>query len=292
MQYPNISKFLLIVLILFSACSSDEIVNNNNSGVIIDTSTFTYPFTNGSIWNYQRIYSIENIRPDSIIHYFNELLTFGNGYISILYDTSINNISVKCFFEKYTEYFQNDSNTWYSRNYFGNYDTALICYAYRFTGGGSGMPFGLNQGLQFKKNNLTFRSIKDIFRYFDYGIINRPFIDTLIILNPPLTSLKYPIVTGKQWLFKNIPELSPIYKKYISFVTICGAGECTSCMKTQRDWTVFNDDFFYDYYSKFGQLRRDYLFKDMILINEYGDTLGFFDSRDVYNVTSYNIASP
>jgi hypothetical protein len=279
---------LSISLLIFSACNSDEIVNNNKGNFNIDTASFTYPFTIGSTWSYTRTYSAENIRPDSIRHYFSEYPIYGNGTITVLYDTVINGITTRCFLDVYTEYYP-DTNTWHSRYYYGNYDSALVCYGYRWSGGGSGFPFSVNSSFKVQKYGKTFSNIKEVFRFIENGM---PASDSVHMENPPVRVLKYPVVIGTEWLFKDIHSLSRIYKKYLSFENISIGVNQISCIKIQRDWEEFNDDFLYDYISKYGQMKRDYLVKDMIVTNEFGVTLGYVDMREMVGVTSFNIVNP
>lgn len=279
---------LIIISTFFLSCSKDNPTGSNVQPV--DTSDFKYPFTIGSTWSYTRVQSVENIRPDSIAYHFNMFPFNATGSITISNDTSINGVQTRCFLETYTE----DTTNWYSSTYYANYDSGFFCYGYRSTGGGAGFPFGPNQNIKFLFNDITYNNINEIF--VSYGLYSNPkFIsnDTLYLEDPPVNCVKYPIKIGTEWFFKRIDIDLYIHKKYLGFENILINNNMISCVKTERKWFgLKSETFFYDYHSKHGQMKRDYYFKDIICTNEFGDTIGFFDLRDIVNVTSFNIVEP
>jgi hypothetical protein len=276
--------FILLTFFLFGC--SDNTVSTGGYIIKLDTSTFTYPFKDGTVWNYTRKYSAQNFRPDSVKRYFSYLPLYANGTTTILYDTLINEDTTKCFFTQYTE----DSSHFDSREYYANTNSGLICYGYRSAFGAGLTPFKTSRGIHYQFMGQNYGSIQEML----YAAENNRQMrftpnDTLILEVPPVVCLKYPIVTGTQWLFKNIVELGDINKKYLGFEVIrIGTFFCTS-MKTQRIWNSFNDMELYDYYSKFGILKRDYTVKDVRVMNEFGTLLGFVDLNDLYLVTTFNI---
>ncbi len=286
------SCFILIVVAAFylTGCGEDPPVNNTPPQV--DTSTFTYPFTIGSTWSYNRTFSAENIRPDSIRHYFTNYPFHSTGNITIVYDTVINGNTARCFHEKYTEVQGNDTMTWNSRYYYGSYDTALVCFAYRPGGGGSGMPYLIQSGIKFSKYGKTFNNVNEAFHFIEYGN-NMPFAaDSLYIEQPPGIALKYPIVTNTEWICRYIQGTVMSRKKYLSFNIEYIGGIPVSCVKTEKFFTQFNDMICYDYHSKYGQVKRDYLIKDLAVTDPLANIIGYVDIRDLYNITSYNIVNP
>ena len=271
----------LLTAIIILSCSDNSTGVNN-----VDKSTFTYPFTNGSSWNYQRTYNIQNIRPDSIKHYFPKTTITASGVISIMYDTLINSVSAKCFSESYVE----DGNTILGRAYYINNDSGLLCLAHR---GNSVEEFPNRFSLNLKVifNNRIFDNLSVLIKYYSgnelpgFDNIN----DTLIMENKPVMCLSYPITEGKQWSYRSSNGISYINKKYIDFESVVLNNTSYSCIKCERTWVGQNNLYCYDYYSKYGQLYKDYLMQNLMLTNEFGDTLGFFDTRDKVTVTSFTI---
>jgi len=212
------------------------------------------------------------------------------GTITITHDTTINGIQVRCFIDNYTH----DTTTWQNRTYFANYDSGLVCYGYKASGGGASFPFSPSPNIKFLYNGNVYNRIEEIF--ISYGINSNPrFVssDSLYLENPPVNCLKYPILIGMEWFFKRIDYDLYLHKKYLGYENISVNNNIITCVKTERKWFGINSEmYFYDYHSKYGQMKRDYYIKNIIATNEFGDTLGFFDARDIVNVSSYNIVDP
>jgi hypothetical protein len=276
----------LCLIFVFTGCS-DNSVSSTGGAYTLDTASFTYPFKDGCTWNFNRKYSAFNFRPDSVKRVFSDFPIYGNGTTTILYDTSINGITTKCFYITYSE----NSYNYESREYYGNYDSGLVCYGYRSAFGAALTPFRV-KGIHFSHNGNTFGSFQELFYEYENGCRLRATPgNTLILEVPPVVCLKYPEVSGIQWFFKSLDGFDIIYKKYLGFEKIiCGTGYY-SCMKTQRIWNTMPNLELFDYYSKVGILKRDYTMRDILINNEFGDTLGFVDLNDLYNVTSFNIPS-
>src|SRR5260221_10595419 len=134
MKYLGFLFYLIFSIILISCNSDTPTTGGNNTP--IDSSASTYPFTNGSSWNYTHNITISNIRPDSIRHYFLQYPVNGSGTVTILYDTVINSTTTKCFLETYNEF----GSTFKSRIYFIKNDTSLMEYAYRLETGTGFVP--------------------------------------------------------------------------------------------------------------------------------------------------------
>lgn len=293
MKNLNFSTFILTITLaasLFYSCGSNTPTNGSGVWTPVDTSSFTYPFTTGSTWNYKSTYSAENIRPDSIRHYFAEYPFYGSGTITILYDTLINGVTTRVFLEEYKEIQEGDTNIFRSRYYYANYDTALVCYAKRYGWGGSGMPYSANNKIAFKKNGKLFSKPFEVSNYFINGMYRSA--DSLYIENPPAVVLKYPVVTGTEWIAKYYQGNPWFIKKYVSFVNLFLGASTISCIKTERKISSFSDFEYYDYYSKAGQLKKDFLAKDMIVTNYLGYEIGRADTRELYEITSFNIVQP
>jgi hypothetical protein len=269
-------SFLLI------SCNEDNTTQNGSGNPFVDTSTFVYPITIGSTWNYTRMFNIYNIRPDSIRYHFTGLPVNGSGTIEIVYDTLINGIETRCFVDTYAE----KNHVFRSRKYYLNTDSALIVIAYNL-GSGSGILPKNQSKFYYKAGNNSYSSL--------YQLVNSIQLspsgncsDTLIIENPPPHTLKYPIKKDKLWIYRYFGS-DTIFKKYSNFENVVVGGTNISCMKTQVYWSSIDFDS-YDYYSKFGKLRSDFLAEDMIVTNEFGQPIGLIDVRDLYNVTSFQIA--
>ena len=272
-----ITSFLIIssAAIYFSSCGSDEVTGTNNPPAEpVDTSAFQFPFTTGSSWNYSISVSAENIRPDSIRYYFSSYPLTGYGYSEVLYDTVIPiGGPVRVIFDMTIM----GNDTLASRYYYTQNENSMVCYGFRgtstpafpFDKHGAGIPYA---------TALSFA-----------GLDNLTASDTFIVLNPPVIVLKYPVVKNTQWIMFDLGS-SNISKKYISWENYHLDTAVIACMKTQRIWSSNSDFVFYDYYSKYGQMKRDYLSRNSAVKNQQGFTIGYYDLREVYSVTSFIIA--
>jgi hypothetical protein len=282
---PPLNIVICIVIgssLLFHACSDDNPANPPPSEPV-DTSTFIYPIGIGSTWSYSTYFTVSNIRPDSIGHYFSHYPVSGSGSINVLYDTTIGIYTARCFFETYNE----GTVTYSSRFYFLNNDTALICPGYRQHNFQSFNPYIVKYRMSFRFQGRSFSELRDILAY--YNEFTNSGSDSLIIEDPPVECLKYPVLKGTQWVFKNIIGGPVIYKKYINFENVTVDTQKIGCVRTQRIRTGTSDLVLFDFYSRFGQLKKDYTVKNAEVRNPQGFPIGFVDYNYLYTVTSYNL---
>jgi hypothetical protein len=265
-------------LLIFLSCNSNPTVPGD------PVQQFTrFPLTTGSTWHYDRELFSFNPRPSNL----NVTDTFratGKGYITG--DTILNGITVKVMKNELFE----SGVTFTGLNYYLETDTALLRVAY------SGAPAGFgpdsyssyNEDKYFYKyNNKTYNSIKEI--AYELGSDVSPDNSGFITIeDPPAVLFTYPVTINKQWLYKNVDNEFNIYRKYAGYETILTPGLASSCIKVQR---IFPESFgnihLYDYYSEKGPVKRDYLFKDIVVTNEFGQELGFIDAKEIEILTGY-----
>lgn len=268
------------IIILFTAvflysCGNDDTVTNTPPPESVDTSDFQYPFTIGSYWNYTLTVSAENIRPDSIQYYFNSYPLTGYGYTEILYDTVVQiGGPVRVIYDRLI--LGNDTTA--SRYYYTNNEYSLVCYGYRGSTSAS-FPFR-------KLNDRSFPS-----GMLSTGFENLAASDTFMVISPPVVVLKYPVVKNTEWVMID-QGTSTISKRYISWENYHLDTVTIPCIKTQRIFSNNSDWVLYDYYSKYGQMKKNYLLKNKPYPNIQGYTIGFYDRREEYKVTSFNVAAP
>ncbi|MEO8512261.1 MAG: hypothetical protein ABI543_01745 [Ignavibacteria bacterium] len=282
-----LSSFILMVftVLLISSCGKDNVVNNNsNPPEPVDTSDFMYPFTTGSYWNYSITRSVENVRPDSIAHYFSNYPVTGYGYNEIMYDTNIPiGGTVRVIFDRTVT----GTDTLASRYYYTNSINSMVCYGYRGSATPS-FPFRIGQQYKISAEGRYFDSFAGLSSFLTNGFDVSSAQDTFIVLSPVVVTLKYPMLRNTEWTIFNFGS-NIISKKYIGFENYHLDTAVISCMKTQRIWSNNSDYIFYDYYSKYGQMKKFYTFKNQPVTNMLGQTIGYADYKELYNVTSFNI---
>lgn len=291
MKFIRFLILLFLSIILFS-CNSDSPTTNNNTPV--DSSAFKYPFTNGSSWNYTYNSTVNNIRPDSIRHYFSQYPINATGTINILYDTIVNGINTKCFFDHLVQ----DTNYMMNRTYFTNDDSSLTAIAYRSEAhwffATSFQPDRKLVPLEFRIKGTKFISVTGFFQSQYAKDINTDLglSDSLYINAPPIICMKYPVKTGTSWFRFFGLTSDTLIKKYTGFINVNVGNNIVSCVKMQFQWSGLDNFSMYNYYSKFGQMKRQNDFTNVEVGTEFGTTIGFIDIHENYQVTNFNIVNP
>jgi len=281
MRSLNFAFLLLFFAVLYSGCKSEDTINNSVS-VPVDTSQFNFPFDISNYWNYESVSTVSDIRPDSIVHYFSEYPLHGSGTLRIVKDTLMNGVTTRQFVDTYIQ----DSSTYTSKIYYINTDTTLIQFAYSLQSSTDIFP-KFNNRIFIKHGDRIFRSMNELITSCRLNAEGHS-DDTLIYENPAPEALRYPIVTNYQWTFRNFGQ-SILTKKYLNFENLSIGHLTLSCIKTEFKWSTIDYMESYQYYSKHGKLRNYLFMNDATVSNEFGQTLGTIDIKDITNVTSYYV---
>lgn len=277
-----ILTIVLTMLLALYSCSNDDNVNNSQS-IPVDTSVFIFPFDIGNYWNYNSSFTISDIKPDSLVGIINSSPVYGNGKLTITKDTLLNGVSVRQFTNNYNE----DSTTFISRIYYIQNDTSLMQYAYSIYSSTNIFPDSKPK-LYYKFNGSLFNSPRELLLATEYEM-NMNNNDTLIFEDPAPKALIYPIVTGREWVYRNF-FTNTINRKYLNFENLTVGNTIVSCIKANLFWSPENFAEVYDYYSKYGKLRHYLFANDVIVSDEFGHELGTIDIKELTNVTTYFVA--
>jgi hypothetical protein len=266
-------------LLVFLSC------NSNPTNVVDPTPGFSrFPLTTGSTWHYEKELYSYNPRP-STLTLLDTFRATGKGYITG--DTVINGITVKVMKNELYEY----DITFTNLSYYLDTDTAMLRVAYNGVGmvgfGPDSYSSNNEEKYFYKYNNKIYNSLKEIsFEFYNDIPVDNP--DFVIIEDPPAVMFKYPVVINDQWLYKVVDTNFIIYRKYIGYENILTPGMLSRCIKVQRIIPHFgNNNFMYDYYSERGPVKRDYQFKDIVFMNEFGQELGLIDFGETQTLTGY-----
>jgi len=242
------------------------------TSVFTDTSDFKYPLKDGAVWNYKRTVSVSDIRPDSIMHYFTDYPAVITGTVTVLYDTLIGTVTAKCFLDEFVSFGTSRSNKFY----YANNDTALLLIFSR-SHPASGL-FPLNVINNFIQTEDFYRH--KIIDNIGYSI----FYDTIPCY------LKYPVVTGLEWYYSN--PFGVTTRKYLGFEIVSVPAASISCMKERTIYSTVPEDPIYNYYSKFGLMKRTWFLNDEVYSTIWNPTgIGIIDINDVSEILSFNIPS-
>lgn len=267
------TKFIFIYLILFFILSF-TIINCSDDSVSpapVDSSDFRYPFKDGSTWTYKRTLSVSDIRPDSILYYFNEYPLTATGTVTILYDTVINSVTTKCFLDEFTLQGVLRSN----RFYYVNNDTSLFLYYARFHPATGLFPLNIVKSSNYPSADKIKFTLK-------HENTSSYFTDTVFSI------LKYPVISGKEWSYSN--GFVTILKKYTGFENINFQAGTISCMKTTTAYSYLPNNPVINYYSKYGLMKRTWYQDDIVFSTmKNPDGIGTIDTNDDSEILSYNI---
>lgn len=274
-----IKILLLSTSVLFFSCSEDS-VNPEN----IPQDNFTYPFSINSFWYYGTRNFVTNLRPDSLSSVFSTDTISGYGGATFLKDTIINNDTLRLFRNSHSD----ESHSHTTLELFKQTDSGLIRHAF-FSDGTNFGPFRNEKKYKFSINGKEFLSTSDLINFYnnDFNpVYDNPAGDSVLFFdNPPVTMVKYPVVTGTEWNFYSVLSIR-LTKKYLGYETIVSNDKSYYCVKIQKQW--YNNNslvpdshlIFYDYFSKDGMVKRDFTIKDVAVSNGSGQLIGYIDVKE------------
>ena len=268
--------FLLLLTFTILSCG-DNTVNNSNPPPA--GTEFKYPYKSGSFWYYSTKNFITNIRPDSLRVYFNDDTLTGNGAAEFSTDSIINNDTVKLLKNSHNSAGHDHTTL----EYYKQTDSGLIRIAY-YTDGANFGPFRPSPyNLKYNLNGRSYHSIKDLVGSYN---TDKDLRDStpLIIDNPPRKTIKYPVVENSEWTLVTYGT-TRITKKYTGFETVVVPGGSFYCVKIKRSWYYDSavpepNSISYDYFSKEGMIKRDFLIKDILITNSTGAPIGYIDVKE------------
>lgn len=276
----SVIKYSLLILsaaFLFS-CSEDTInsITNNPPDTTI-TDNFRYPYKLNSFWYYSTRNFVTNLRPDSLSIYFPADTINGLGSATFIKDTVINLDTLKLLRNSHST--EGHSHT--TLEFYKQSDSGLIRIAVYSDGLNFG-PYRSSDNLNYSFHGQTFNSLNELTLNLKY---DEPDGDTTLYFDdPPIKVLKYPLFKNTEWGIINYGT-TRITKKYTDFETVSLPAGNFYCLKVQRN-VYYNSStpdpnyFYYDYFSKYGMIKRDFLLKDVLVSNNNGDPIGYIDVRE------------
>lgn len=279
--------FLIALSAATISCGND---NPNDPGTPPPSdANFKYPTGVNSFWYYGSRNFLRNIRPDSVRRYFNDDTLTGIGAATFVRDTVINGEPVIQLRNEHSS--AGHAHT--TIEYYRQTDTGLVRKAF-FTNGSNFGPYRpVGENLSFSVNGFKYSSIEELLNsyrnnlYTDNGDTN-----VIIIENPPPTAIRYPITKNSEWNFVN-SGTTRITKKYLDFENVTVPAGTFHCIKIQRSWyynssTPDQNTFSYDYFSKEGMIKRDFMIRNVLVSNSTGAAIGYIDilEEDFLNLFS------
>ncbi|HMS65209.1 MAG TPA: hypothetical protein PKD83_08150 [Ignavibacteria bacterium] len=279
-------KFLIfnIIVILFSitlySCNEDSVVNNQ----LYENGNFTYPYEINTAWYYGTRNFAYNFRPDSIKNIYGSDTLSGYGEAIFLRDTVVGIDTCRILRNAHSE----TGHAHATYELYKQTDTGLIRIAHYSNGTNFG-PYRTDCRYKFSFNGKSYNSSREIFSEYKNDLKSTTDIqqgDTVLIMDdPPVNTLKYPILKGMEWVIITDETGGKITKKYSDYENINLLGSNYYCIKIQKQWyfnfqTPVSELIYFDYFSKEGMVKRDFTIKDIEVSNELGQTIGYFDAKE------------
>jgi hypothetical protein len=110
-----------------------------------------------------------------------------------------------------------------------------------------------------------------------------------LYVTPNNIVLRYPIQTGREWLFWGSNN-SYIRRKYTGFEIVIVPAGTFSCMNVEKNNSAIPFVSYHDYYSKYGIIKRTSFADDVLVTTpEYPEGIGTVDITGNTVVTSYTL---
>jgi hypothetical protein len=280
MKRPSKMFVVLALLAALPACSDDPAGPGDG---------FVYPLQLGNKWEYAREFSSFNFRPDTTAVAIADTTILSTVSIEITRTEKLpGSITASVLYEKLVE---GDRVVQESESFYANQEDGL--YFYRYKGAGHVIPKrSADRRIYFK--GRYFRSAREVVSFLEKTVAGS---DSMIVEDPPLKALPYPIEVGAQWVYRREGKPWRIDKKVVAEgeKVKVPAGEFES-YKIQwlhdidQDGEWDPDVQFFDYVSPQGLIKRDILLKDLVWVGPDGpEPIGKFDTRDVSQLTRVNL---
>jgi hypothetical protein len=279
----NISLIIFCCFIFYS-CSKDDVITPAT-----DTSTnFKYPFSLTSNWFFTTTQHY-TFHPDSVRNYLPGIDTaVESGYAIWKNDTVINGITARVLRSNHTS----TSHAYNTTESYIQTDSGLVNVSFNLDYGPSFGPYRPMPHIEFRYNGKSFNSLTELFAFFT----RENFQDNASELNL-VNCIRYPIAENTEWYFRTLSP-NPLQiqrKKYIGYGQVSSPAGTYNCIKIQRrnyinGGTVLDTNYVsYDYYSKIGMLKRNYLIKN-VGVYYFGSLIGYFDVENDVILNSAFIA--
>jgi len=278
MNKINKVSFLFLIFVFLFGCKKD-----NPTGPLAED--FSFPLKIGNNWQYARTFSPFNVRGDTTG--FNIDTIIANLASEIVRRDTLPN-SLETFVLHTTETVENLSFEFESESYYENQTDGLFLYAHS-------NPVDILLKSAVKKQLLFqgryFKNIREILLFIERAVVNNiTTADTLIIEDPPLKSLEYPLEIGSQWIF-SANNFSTTEKKVLGKEKVETPAGDFDCIKIQWINNLDTDIEVFDFICSKGLVKRSLIAKDIrITTPDNPDGIGvLFDIKDELELINFNL---
>lgn len=277
--------FTIFAALLFPCCFGE--INPTE----IPEDFLQYPLKLGNSWQYEREVKFINLRPDSVIGYLPDTAYQNSMSVTVpRKETLLGSIETYVIRE---ETDMGGSLVTFGEQYYANQHKGFYLHAYK--GMSSILPKNSNPTLKFK--NKMYQNIDQLLMELDitWRFPANSAADSVIMEIPPLLILPYPLQMGQSWIYREAGNPFKIVKKVEGRETIStSAGrfvvDVIRWFYALDDSGQYDEDIsLLDYYSAIGLVKRSISIRNLQLINQFNQVIGYFDYSEISELQYYMV---
>jgi len=173
-------------------------------------------------------------------------------------------------------------------------------YLYAYDNPWQGPPkIAAPDAVYYEFKGMRFNSIEELVWTIrtGYGHLQKSLNPALVIENPPIKELVYPLEIDRQWLYRDtdVGHVFDIQKKIIGIETVTVPIGVFECFVVRWSWDTDNDGVWdsdieaYDYISGAGTVKRVYRFLGVTIVDYTGSVLGTADIEETFGLLGYQL---
>ena len=279
------APFIIFAALLFPSCFGEI----NPTEIPGDFSQ--YPLKLGNSWQYEREVKFINLRPDSVIGYLPDTAYQNSMSVTVpRKKTLLGSIETYVIRE---ETDMGGSLVAFGEQYYANQHNGFYLHAYK--GMSSILPKNSNPTLKFK--NKMYQNIDQLLLELDitWQFPANSAVDSVIMEIPPLLILPYPLQIGQSWIYREAGNPFKIVKKVITRETLNTSAGQFAVKVIQWFYDYDNTGQWeeeisvLDYYSTIGLVKRSIRVKNLQLINQFNQVIGYFDYSEISELQYYMV---
>lgn len=280
-----------MVFVFLIACAS--IAGCKKSSVSGLPGVESYPLATGNAWEYTRqfyIFNFRPIQPGATI----PLDTFQSTVRVEILGQSLIRDSILTW--KFQSSETEDSSTYAGLSFYRSLQDSLFLYAY--TGGSLVVPVPqFPQAVSIRFGGKMYTSVRELLSSLHTEIIPPvvTVVDTFYEEHPP-KSFVFPLRVGNRWTYRQRGYPWRMDRSVIGLASIQTPAGLYPAYRIRWYWDINDDGQWdpdiegYDYVSNQGVLSRIFEIRNVIAVGPNSpDTLGYFDVRDGYTITSMSL---
>lgn len=256
--------------------------------------TFIMPLAVGNRWDYSTMYYHYNFQPESLGTILGDTV-YGNRTETITTMDTLPDSTETYVIHSVWSRGDVSGDEFVYRN---NTDDGYYTYAYWIPDEPTLQR--LRPGYSFQFHGRRFGSLSDLYRFITTAVqasAKQAFDTGIVLEDPPLRELAYPLEVGRQWVYRQKDLNGPfdMGEEVVEKQNLIVSAGQFECFKVRWYWDIDNDGNWdddidgYDYVGGIGLVKREFLIYGVTVVDDHGSILGTFDSFDTHELTDYHL---